>query len=356
MSISGLRSTLAVLGGGLMLLCFSPTGRAQAQDAGEVNVTLNAADKAAAAQAKNLFHHAQPTNTPRAKDVRGEGLLTQRAASFAAKPNSSPEIENPGTRYPGDLSYEGGPVVDAAESHAIYLLPNGKCPIPQCWGDPEKFLKDLSNSRFIHLVDQYIGLAANERYTRGNRAKLSYAPPATPFTDNDMLAVVHAVASLTGQTGYGHIYHIFLPPGQDECFDSTFSVCYSPDNPNSYVFCAYHGSVDFSDIGHVLYSVEPYQNVPGCQVRPGTPNGQLIDSTNSTLSHELFETITDPDIDAWRNLNSNALFLAEIGDECGFITFAGQNAYFDPDVYSIREKLYATQPEYSNSAHGCAVH
>jgi len=90
-----------------------------------------------------------------------------------------------------------------------------------------------------------------------------------------MLAVVHAVASATGDTGYGHIFHVFLAPGQDECFDSSFSVCYSPDNNNSFFFCAYHGSVDFSDIGHVLYSVEPFQNVPGCQVRPGTPNGQL---------------------------------------------------------------------------------
>jgi hypothetical protein len=355
MFISSFRSTIALLGAGLMFFGFSPAGKAQ--DASEVNVTLNAVDKAAAAQAKNVFHHAQPTNTPRAKDPRGEGLLTQRAASFAAKSNHTPDNdENPGTRYPGDLGYQGGPVIDAAESHAVYLLPNGKCPIPQCWGDPEKFLKELSNSRFIHLVDQYIGLAANERYTRGNRAKLSYTPAAAPLTDNDMLAVVHAVAALTGQTGYGHIFHIFLPPGQDECFDSTFSVCYSPDNPGSFFFCAYHGSVDFSDIGHVLYSVEPFQNVPGCQVRPGTPNGQLIDSTNSTLSHELFETITDPDIDAWRNLTSNALFLEEIGDECEFLTFTTQNVYFDPDVYSIGPKLYATQPEYSNAAHGCAVH
>lgn len=356
MSISSLRSTLAAFGGALMLLSLSPRGKVQAQDVGEVIVNLNSADKSAATQAKNVVRHAQPTNMPRAKGARGEGLLTQRAASFAAKSNNSPENQTPGTRYPGDLGYQGGPVVDAAESHAIYLLPNGKCPIPQCWGNPEKFLKDLSDSRLIHLVDQYIGLGASERYTRGNRAKLSYAPPSTPFTDNDMLAVVHAVAALTGQTGYGHIFHIFLPPGQDECFDSTFSVCYSPDNPNSFFFCAYHGSVDFSDIGHVLYSVEPFQNVPGCQVRPGTPNGRLIDSTNSTLSHELFETITDPDIDAWRNLTSNALFLEEIGDECEFVTFISQNAYFDPDVYSIGEKLYATQSEYSNAVHGCAVH
>jgi hypothetical protein len=350
MSNFSFRGSLAAICGGLTLLTFSPTGKSQAQDTNEVSVTLNAADKAAAAQATNMFHLAQPTNTPRGKAARGEGILTQRSSSIAAKSNES--SGNGGVRYPGDLSYHGGPVVDSAQSHAIYLLPNGNCLISQCWGNPEGFLKDLSNSQFIHLVDQYIGLHSGDRYTLGKKVKLNYVPPSTPLTDNDILAAVHAVASSTGQTGYGHIYHVFLPPGQDECFDSTFTVCYSPDNLNTFFFCAYHGSVDFTDIGHVLYSVEPYQNVRGCRVRPGTPNGQLIDSTNNVLSHELFETITDPDGTAWWNSTDNGIFGEEIGDECAFVSRNG----FDPFVFEIDDKLYATQPEYSNALHGCAVH
>ncbi len=350
----GYRGRVAVITGGVVLLTFAPIRKAQAQNTNEVSVSINAADKAAAEQAANVFRQAQPTNTLRGKATRGEGLLTQRSSSNAApSPASS---GNNSVRYPGDLSYQGGPVVDSAQSHAIYMLPNGRCPIPQCWGNPEGFLKDLSNSQFMHLADQYIGLGASERYTLGKSAKVNYRPPSTPFTDADMLAVVHAVASASGQNGYGHIFHVFLAPGQDECFDSTFTVCYSPDNPNSFAFCAYHGSVDFLDIGHILYSVEPYQNVPGCQLAPGTPNGQLVDSTNSVLSHELFETITDPDGTAWWNSTLNALFGAEIGDECSFLIFTPQNVYFDPFVFEMNDKLYATQPEYTNSLHGCAVH
>ena len=71
-----------------------------------------------------------------------------------------------------------------------------------------------------------------------------------------------------------------------------------PDNLKSFAFCAYHGGATFRDIGHVLYSVEPFQGVEGCSSRPGAPNGQLADSTNNVLSHETFETITDPDGDA----------------------------------------------------------
>ncbi len=355
MSIFKFCGRSAAIVGGVFLLTFSIASKVQAQDKDDLTVTMSPADKAAAAQVKNLFRSGAPAHTPGAKASRAEGLLSLQASSHKAP--SASFLDKDDVRYPGDLTYLGGAVVDSAQSHNIYLLPNGNCPISQCWGDPAGFLKSLAHSDLIHLVDQYIGLGANNRYTPGFSAKLSYTPPATPLTDDDMLAVVHAVASLTGDSGYGHIFHIFLAPGQDECFDATFSVCYSPDNPNSFFFCAYHSSVDFTDsVGHVLYSVEPFQNVPGCQVRPGTPNGQLIDSTNDTLSHELIETITDPDGTAWINFSANVLIGEEIADECAFVLFTTTNAYGDPFVYRIGDKLYATQPEYSNALHGCAVH
>jgi hypothetical protein len=353
-------SKLAAIVGGMMVLTLSSTSQTQAQEKAELNVTTQPGDKAAAANVTNLFRSATPAHTSRAKASRAEGVLTLHPSSL--KKNSD-DNDRPGDssgqdrlRFPGDLSYQGGAVVDSAQSHDIFLLPNGKCPISQCWGDPQGFLKAVSNSDLIHLVDQYIGLRANDRYVLGIGAKVTYTPGSNPLTDNDMLAVVHAVASLSGDSGYGHIFHVFLPPGQDECFDSTFSVCYSPDNPNSFFFCAYHSSGDFSDIGHVLYSVEPFQNVPGCQVRPGTPNGQLADSTNDTLSHELIETITDPDGTAWFNFTDDVLLGEEIADECAFVVFTTTNAFGDPFVYRIGNKLFATQPEYSNELHACAVH
>lgn len=359
MSIFKFPGRASAIVGGMILLTFSSASRTQAQDKDRLSITTTPADKAAAAEVTNVFRAATPAHTPRAKASRAEGLLNLHSSSrpsSSRKDDSDRFFDEDDVRYPGDLTYLGGAVVDSAQSHAIFLLPNGKCPISQCWGNPEGFLKSLAHSDLIHLVDQYIGLGANDRYTLGTAAAVSYTPPTTPLTDNDMLAVVHAVASLTGDAGYGHIFHVFLAPGQDECFDATFSVCYSPDNLNSFFFCAYHSSADFKDIGHVLYSVEPFQNVPGCQVRPGTPNGQLIDSTNDTLSHELIETITDPDGTAWINFTDNVLVGEEIADECAFVLFTTTNAYGDPFVYRIGDKLYATQPEYSNALHGCAVH
>ncbi|PYX40752.1 MAG: hypothetical protein DMG81_05285, partial [Acidobacteria bacterium] len=206
---------------------------------------------------------------------------------------------------------------------------------------------------FVHVLDQYAGRDDSNRYTVGSNARVRFTPKNHPLTDNDILAVVHTVASRTGATGYGHIYHVFLPSGTDECFDSSFSVCYSPDVPSTWFFCAYHGSADFKDIGHVLYSVEPYQNVIGCSDPPGTPNGQLVDSTNDTLSHEFFETVSDPDGDGWWNATPSVTGLEgeEIGDECVFIT---PPSFGDPSVFTIGQKLYAVQLEYSNGHHGCA--
>jgi hypothetical protein len=249
----------------------------------------------------------------------------------------------------------GGAVVGSAESHAILLLPNGTCPIATCWGDPEGFLRDLGRSEFIHVVDQYIGQSDGDRYTVGQGATINYVPPATPLIGHDIRALVHAVASATGQTGYGHVYHVFLPPGQDECFNASFSVCYSPDNPNTFAFCGYHSHINFTDIGHVLYSVEPFQNVSGCSVKPGTPNGQLVDSTNNTLSHEMIETITDPDGTAWSNSSLVVLAGTEIADECSFFTVIGQNVFFDPLSFRIGRHKYGVQPEYSNAGHDCAT-
>jgi hypothetical protein len=324
---------------GFLAFVAGPAARAQEQ-----TITPGAADHAAAGEAKRSALHPMPANPPAAGKYAGAASATAGAAN-AASPFQSGRI-----RYPGDLSYQGGALVDHVQSHALYV--NCKS---SCWGNPEGFLQDLGGSDFIHITDQYVGRHDDNRYTVGGHASISFTLPKVPLTDNDMLAVVHAVASQTHQTGYNHIYHVFLPPGTDECFDSTFTVCYSPDNPNTFFFCAYHGSADFSDIGHVLYSVEPFQNVGGCNVAPGSPNGQLVDSTNNVLSHELFEAITDPDGSAWWNTASNALYGNEIGDECSFIIFPPGAVYFDPSVFNIGGKRYAVQPEYNNSSHACTV-
>jgi hypothetical protein len=70
----------------------------------------------------------------------------------------------------------------------------------------------------------------------------------------------------------------------------------------------------------------------------------FADSTNDVLSHELFETISDPDGDAWWKAKPavTGLFGEEIGDECVFVV---PPAFGDPTVFTIGRKLYAVQLE-----------
>lgn len=297
-----------------------------------------------------------PTTAMRGRDASSRGTDSRFAGVAAASPAASP---HPSLRYPADLQNHGGPTIDSATQHTVFVNPSSSCPPNSCWGDPIGFLDDLSNSQFINVTNQYVGANAPDRYPDGaNYFIPNYAPSAgkgKPFTDLDLAIAAYSAASLTGSFGYNHIYHVFLAPGQDVCFDNTFSQCYSPDNNNTFYFCAYHNAVQDGAGNLVLYTVEPFQNVSGCNVRPGTPNGQLADSTNNVLSHETFETITDPIGSGWWNQLNNGIFGEEIGDECAFLLFTNTAVYFDPSTARLNRKLYAAQPEYSNAQHACST-
>ncbi len=352
---SNVRLGLAALAA---VACIAVAAQATAQVPGAIALKPTPADQSVAKRAVLAHRRAVPPHTLTTETgPRRQLSAAQAAAASHAYSNDGEGGVAP--KYPADLYYLGGPTVPAAQSHAIYLLPSTLCTVAQCWGDPEGFLRDLGRSEFIHVVDQYTGVTGDHRYGVGqDYAAVLPAPSANfstaPLTDSDLLAYVYLAAKTGGQVGYGHIYHVFLPQGTDECFDATFSVCYSPDNLTAFKFCAYHGSVDFSDIGHVLYTVEPFQQTPGCQVAAGTPNGQLADSTNDVLSHETFETITDPDGTAWFEVLGAALAGSEIGDECVFLAYDGTNSSL-PTLWSAGRHTYATQPEYDNQRHGCTV-
>ncbi len=325
-------------------------GQAHANAQADSEIAVGALDRNAASEAVDLHHHATHANTEAGKSAARSLLSTPVSAQPQSGAAAASVSSNVFGFFPADLVYSGGPVLHSVESNPIYVNSTsntGGCKgIEQCWGEPEDFIEDLGRSNFIHLVDQYVGNSKHHHYTLGDHFRVTV--PSGTLLESDIVSIVHSVAAKEG-AGYRHIYHVFLPPGTDTCFDNG-TICYSPDNPNNFYFCAYHSSVTFKDIGHVLFTVEPYQNVPGCRVAPPNPNSQLIDSTNSVLSHELFEAITDPDGTGWWNRTSLDLGGFEIGDECQ--PFAYNNGAVDP-TFRIGEHLYEVQLEYSNTYHAC---
>jgi hypothetical protein len=316
------------------------------------SLQISANDEIAAANIAEHHVHLHPLRSHAAVRQRYEdeeirdgnlqaGPSETETGSVASSSSIStvPVVPAPGF-YPADLSDTmHGTVLTTAQSNNVYV----NC-AASCWGTPSTFLSRLEVSNFIHVTDEYVGATSNNRYTVGTATSITAALPAKLSTSN-ILQLVHTAARAHG-SGYDHVYHIFLRSGVDVC--TSANVCYSPDNASTFVFCAYHGSVNFQDIGHVLYSVEPYQNVGGCSVAQPSANGPLVDSTSSTLSHELIETITDPDGNAWFAQGSLVEYGAEIGDIC-------ENPFAKYGAFAIAGKSYTIQPEYSNKFHSCAT-
>ncbi|HLI94644.1 MAG TPA: hypothetical protein VKT72_01000 [Candidatus Baltobacteraceae bacterium] len=245
------------------------------------------------------------------------------------------------TTYPMDLAYYGGPLSPSVTTHNIYL----DCSkLYSCWGRPFPFLTDLGASSMLQLAAQYDGPMS---LTPGQSISEVRHIYTSTLYQNDLLHYIHkAIWHLGGKTlaggkanaGFNHIYNLFLPPGVDTCFDQT-TQCYSPDNPSNFAFCAYHGAVQFSDYGVVLFTIQPYQGVPGCNFGN---ESDLTSAAANVLSHETFETMTDPIPGyGWEN----PWGYGEIGDECAWSSLTNE---------TLNGHTYNIQLEYSNAVHACS--
>ncbi|HEY8005558.1 MAG TPA: hypothetical protein VIE66_01850 [Methylocella sp.] len=240
----------------------------------------------------------------------------------------------------------------SAKQVNVYL----NCPTHNdgCWGNGAgsitTFQSNLTKSTFITIVDQYVGATAKGRYPLSSQFFADVVLPVTPWNsstplllDSEAQAIAFAAANANNGFGFGFVYHVFVPPGTDVCFDNS-TVCYSPDNLNNFFFCGYHESFDLSG-NHILYTVEPW-GVP-CTA---SPVQSATDAQVSVLSHETFETITDPD----PNFEWNSpVGIGEIGDNCE--PSVGEFLYGNPEIYpvSLNKHIYNIQLEYSNKGFGC---
>src|SRR5437660_1572239 len=127
---------------------------------------------------------------------------------------------------------------------------------------------------------------------------------ASPLQDADIKAeVVHAMTATGWTGGIGHEFFVFTPKGVTSCQNGVCSFT---------TYCAYHGHFRSSGTD-VLYASMPYAgtDLAGCGT-PTVPNGDAdADAEISMISHEQFETVTDPDLNAWSDLIGE-----EIGDKC----------------------------------------
>ncbi len=245
--------------------------------------------------------------------------------------------------YPDDLGYYGGPRVTGAGVVNTYWGESGGA----IWGNPSTYEADLNKSSMVEMLDLYTG---DKLYTNNHYPALGIywygGSPGTLVYDSQVASLVQGEASYDrsnrGQPlGYANIYHVFLPPGTDECFDNPADGCYNPDGkaPGPFAFCGYHSYTQLGDGTVVLYTVEPYETVSGCSAGYGTAN-----DTANVLGHETAETITDPIpgtgwVGEWPS-NSGT----EIGDICAWVEVS----------QSLDGGAFVTQDWYADKYHACA--
>ncbi|KAI9365362.1 hypothetical protein DFJ73DRAFT_918556 [Zopfochytrium polystomum] len=233
------------------------------------------------------------------------------------------------------LTYYGGPVLKNVE---VTLLN---------WGGATYasklpgFYKGVTSSTYYDMLSQYSGIG---RGTYKGAITLSNLPSATDLDDaNDIQPYLRSLV----QDGT-------ITPTANSYFPIHFASGYSisQGGQSSCVeFCAYHNTIDISDISdqqYLFYGIIPDQGgscAGGCGTSSSTFNNLC-----SVSSHELVEATTDPAVGlatgnaaplAWYNSQ-----YGEIGDICnaqqGTITGGDGNTY-------------TVQKEWSNKASACVL-
>lgn len=373
MKLISTRTGISLMALAVFLGTFAASGRAQ--DSMNVEIDLSHLSLTPS----NGQYHILRAHTPAGQSAPLEGprplTVVPQIGLLPLVPLPVPGVPAPGF-YPGDVTK----VVATAKTlpktifNPIFI----NCSGGSCWGNPITFQKDLVKSSFIHLTDQYtkafgsfsVGTIVNVNVNLARIDDCGIGGTNPCLLDGDIQALISlVVAKLKIGAGYGHLFHVFLPKGVDECTtDSTGTVitgCYSPDVLQDFAFCAYHSAGDQS-VGHLVYSVEPYQaakvsiggqTIPVCGTAPPDVNGFVSDSTDSTLAHEIFEAISDPDIDAFHDLIDGPLFGSEIGDTCdGPPVFNNAGTFIGSFVPTLvlNGHKYKSQLIYSNHYHACA--
>jgi hypothetical protein len=354
----GLRHVRLIGIAALIATALVPGPLARAQSDGSATAAAPSADvpvvisgSATSASRQGAGYHILRARTAAGKHAPLNGpVVPPKTAGAAVRGVAG--LARPGF-FPADLTnFSGGTNQTLTSGNSLNVYYN--CADSTCFGNPEQFQKDLAVSNFIHVVDAYVGSRAKNRYPLSTVAPIHINNASTFLSASDIVNMVNTAVASAGTNGTDHIFHIFLPEGVDTCSDAGNTQCYSPDQLDTFTFCGYHATTNIGG-NDVFYTVIPFNNVEGCMLAPPNPNSALIDSTNSVLSHELFEVITDPfPGTAWLANNS----LAEEGNEIGDICEGAGNDSFQEIVTPfvlIKGKSYQTQLEYSNARHGCVL-
>jgi hypothetical protein len=267
-------------------------------------------------------------------------------APRGVEPSGAEIADGDGGASVGRIPYLGGPVISQVKVVAVFW--NDQVD-PKVIADIGEYYSALTRGSFMHFLSEY-GTA-----TQSIGAYGSFLGAFTIWPSNASLALLDAdiPAELARQIDAGvlpasdasTVYMVHFPPGVSITGPYIGEVGVSCVD-----FCAYHY---FGD--GITYDILPDQSggcspgPPGCNTSSTRCCGDrtAFENLTKTASHELMETITDPQpqAPAWSDIFGGA---GEIGDPCNF-SRVGSDAY--TSILGESGTTFQAQKGFSNAAY-----
>ncbi len=264
-----------------------------------------------------------------------------------------------------NLRHGSGPVIHTSTTYAIFWEPShlqdgSSTSVGSTYNSLQtQFLSDVGNTSFYNIMTQYYdtnnasGHIQNSSTFGGSYVDTSAYPahvsdcntqgstnPTDCISDSQMQGEITNVKNARGwASSPNSVFILFTMPGEDTC-SAIVGGC------SSTTYCGFHY---YYGSGSQPYAILPYNGSgQGCDAGQPSPNNADADHEISTVSHELFETVTDP------RPNQNWTGpLGEIGDACGYKY--GSYGYDGGQANEfLHGHYYTTQMEWSNAIGNCA--
>jgi outer membrane protein assembly factor BamB len=246
----------------------------------------------------------------------------------------------------GNLTYHGGPVEATPSVFLIFWGPtwnNGSNGLTSDGQLVQSYFSDVGSTSFENILSQYYdtnGSIPNTLSLAGTY--LDFSTPSTDTScggptvqDASIQAEVQAAITANGWPTNANATYFVFPPSNAFVNDGS-NDCSDQSSPTG--FCGYHG---FS-ASNVPYAAIPYPLDLSVCPALATPNGSAAaDSLVNISSHEQFEAISDPQLNAWYDASG-----FEIGDKCAYDLSAGL-------THLNNGGTFAVQTEYSNASSSC---
>lgn len=284
--------------------------------------------------------------------------------------NGSPGgvLPNAATGDGSNLSYQGGRVLSQPTVYIIFWVPTGKTVGSSYKSLLPRFVGDMGSTNLAAVLRQYPSLAGPPQrgitlggvWTDTSPYPNKRGSASNPLLDTDIQNEMYYAAGQNRSwiaPGHSAIYVIATARGAASCTDSSKSSCsFANVGPSTAAhYCGYH-SVTADGAGGVYVNLPDSNNASatGCSFANfglTAPNNGEADWGIKVLSHEIFETMSDPDYGtsagfAWIDDQG-----AEVGDKCN-VDFPSVKNNANLVVGTHR---YLVQSEWSNAVAGCTL-